>query len=358
MKPPRTAQKLPRYVRRKPLKSGLWAYFFEPPTWARDQECPVEPEALGTNYAAAVDRAENILLPALDSWRTRGLSDMVPLGPAIGSFDWLVATFKQQQKWKDVDRHTKRTYENGARLFADHILKDGSRAGSKQVRDFTKGFVDAVYAKLLVVETTDADGNVVSRERRRSAIAAMGASRRAWFVVHRAEESIVPAENPFAKMGLKKLAPGQKQSETPTATWEELTAFRKKAWEGGFFSLATAALTAWEWLQREEHLFGAFEISHYRPKERPNSVRVVHPKTGEEAWWPLFDETGTALFPELMAELDAIKACTLSGPVLQTGFLAENPKSRFELPTAFPRTCGRFRTSQSRTLGPVAASGA
>jgi hypothetical protein len=66
-------------------------------------------------------------------------------------------------------------------------------------------------------------------------------------------------------------------------------------------------LLAWEWLQREEHVFGAFEIAHYRPKERPNSVKIIHPKNGEEAWWPLFDETGEALFPELMAELDGIK---------------------------------------------------
>jgi hypothetical protein len=43
------------------------------------------------------------------------------------------------------------------------------------------------------------------------AIAAMGACRRAWFVMQRAEEAIVPADNPFAKMGLKKLAPGQKK---------------------------------------------------------------------------------------------------------------------------------------------------
>jgi hypothetical protein len=70
---------------------------------------------------------------------------------------------------------------------------------------------------------------------------------------------------------------------------------------------------AWEWLQREEHLFGAFEISHYRPKERQNSVCVVHPKAGEEAWRQLFDETGEALFPELMPELDAINAGMISG---------------------------------------------
>ena len=153
MKPLRTALKLPRYCRRKPLKNGRWAYFFEPPTWARKQECPLEAEALGQNYDAAVSRAENVLLPAFDSWRTRGLSDLAPIGVTRGSFDWLVQGFKQQQKYKDVDAHTKRTYDNGTQLFADHILKDGSRAGSKQVGDFTKAFVDAVYAKLLVVES-------------------------------------------------------------------------------------------------------------------------------------------------------------------------------------------------------------
>jgi hypothetical protein len=34
------------------------------------------------------------------------------------------------------------------------------------------------------------------------------------------------------------------------------------------------------------------------------SVKVVHPKNDEEAWWPLFGET---LFPALMAGLDEIK---------------------------------------------------
>jgi hypothetical protein len=92
-----------------------------------------------------VIRAESTLLPAFDSWRTGGLSDLAPIGVTKGSFDWLVQEFKKQQKWKDVDLHTKRTYEQGTKLFADHILKDGSRAGSKQVGDFTKAFVDAVY---------------------------------------------------------------------------------------------------------------------------------------------------------------------------------------------------------------------
>ena len=317
MKPPRTALKLPRYCRRKPLKNGRWAYFFEPPTWAREQDCHVNAEPLGQDYTAAVERAEYVLLPAFDSWRSRGLTDMVPAAAVPGSFDWLVSVFKAHQKWKDIDHKTQRLYEQGLALFADHKLKDATRAGSKQISDFTKGFVDAVYAKLLVVEEKDPEGNVVARERRRFANAAMVACRRAWFVGQRAEEKKVPAVNPFSRMGLKARAPGQAVRETPTATWDELVAFRATAVDLDYRSVATAALVTWEWLQREEHVFGSFEVTHYRPKERPNSVLIVHPKNGEEAWWPLFDETGEPLFPELMAELDAIKKTTISGLVFR-----------------------------------------
>ena len=311
------ASKLPRYCRRKPLESGQWGYFFEPPTWARKQGCPVKAEALGPEQAAAVERSENVLLPAFDSWRSRGLTDMVPAYPVPGTFDWLVGIFKGHQKWREIDHKTQRLYEQGLALFANHKLKDGSRAGSKQISDFTKAFVDAIYAKLLVVESQDAHGNIIKRERRRSANAAMTACRRAWFVSQRAQETRVPMVNPFSRMGLKTRAPGQPARETPTATWDELLAFRMAARKLGYISVGTAALLAWEWLQREEHVFGAFEISHYRPKERPNSVKIVHPKNGEEAWWPLFDETGEPLFPELMAELDAIKETTVVGLIFR-----------------------------------------
>jgi hypothetical protein len=317
MTPPDIPINLPRYCRRKPLKSGRCAYFFEPPTWARKQGCHVEAQALGTEYAAALERAQKVLLPAFGSWRSRGLTDMTPPLPVPGSFDWLVCVFKQHQKWNEIGTKTQRLYDQGLALFANHVLKDGSRAGSKQISDFTKGFVDAIYAKLLVVEDEDADGNLVKRERRRFANAAMTACRRAWFVGQRAQETRVPAINPFSRMGLKARSPGQLARQTPTANWDELVAFRTAAKKLGYNSVGTAALLTWEWLQREENVFGAFEISHYRPKDRPNSVRIVHPKNGEEAWWPLFDETGEPLFPELMAELDAIKETIASGLVFR-----------------------------------------
>jgi hypothetical protein len=67
----------------------------------------------------------------------------------------------------------------------------------------------------------------------------------------------------------------------------------------GLPSLATGALIAWEWLQREVDIFATLDVAHYRPKERPNMVRVVHEKTKEENWVPLFADDGAAVYPEL-----------------------------------------------------------
>ena len=131
MRPPRSVKPLPRYVRRKSLAGYQWAYFFEPPTWARRAGCPVVAEPLGHDYDFAVRRAEDVLLKAFDSWRTGGLSDMVPIGPVPGTFNWLVSVFKAHQAWADIDRKTRRLYDQGLALFSDHILKDGTRVGSK-----------------------------------------------------------------------------------------------------------------------------------------------------------------------------------------------------------------------------------
>lgn len=68
-RPPRSALPLPRYVRRKRLKSGVHGYFFSVPTTWRRAGCTMADEALGVNYDEAVRRAETILLPALDAWQ-------------------------------------------------------------------------------------------------------------------------------------------------------------------------------------------------------------------------------------------------------------------------------------------------
>src|SRR5262249_37768967 len=55
-----------------------------------------------------------------------------------------------------------------------------------------------------------------------------------------------------------------------------------------------------------------FELSHYRPKDRPDEVLIVHPKNGEEVWVPLFDK-GIPLFPELMERMDVMKRDRVGG---------------------------------------------
>jgi hypothetical protein len=141
---------------------------------------------------------------------------------------------------------------------------------------------------------------------------AMKSCRRAWNIAAKHNPGKLRHVNPFAKMGLL-----SSNRETPTATFEELQAFRAKAIEMGLPSLATAALIGWEWLQREIDIFATFEVGHYRPKEHPNAVRVVHEKTGEENWIPLINAAGAPFFPELMAELDIIKRARIAGLMLR-----------------------------------------
>jgi hypothetical protein len=264
---------------------------------------------LGTNYEVAIARAETVLLPAFDSWRTGGSSDAPTFAvAAAGTLDWLFAEYRSDRRFTKLDGKTKRNHENGFKLVGGHVLRDGRRLGQARLTAITTAVTDELYEKLLIV--TDEAGNVIG-ERRTTVNHAMKTCRRAWNVVARRHPGKLPLVNPFAQMGLR-----SSDRETPTATYAELQAFRAKAVELGLPSLATAALIGWEWLQREVDIFATFDVSHYRPKERPNTVRVLHEKTKEENFVPLFDDNGAPLYPELMAELDAIKRERIGGLML------------------------------------------
>lgn len=310
MKPPRTALPLPRYVERKPLKADGWGYFFHVPSWARKAGCTVQNEPLGTDYKAAVDRAENILLPAFDSWRSGGASDDKQLQTIAkpGTLDWMFAEYRTDRRYTKLDGKSKRNHENGFKLVGGHKMTDGRRLGQVRITAIDTAVIDALYEKLLPLRN---DKGEVIGERRTTVNHAMKSCRRAWNVTFRKHPKKVPLVNPFATMGLK-----SSKRETPTATYEELQTFRTKAVELGLSSLATAALIGWEWLQRENDIFATFSVTHYRPKARPDMVRVIDEKTKSESWIPLFDDAGVALYPELMAELDAIKKERIGGLML------------------------------------------
>ena len=224
----------------------------------------------------------------------------------------MFAEYRADRRYTKLDPKTRRNHEVGFQLVGGYVLKDGRRLGQAQLTAITTAVTDAIYERIKVVVETDEQGNTIERERLTTANHAMKTCRRAWNVAFRRNPGKVPALNPFAKMGLH-----SSDRETPTATYAELQAFRAKAIEMGHPSLSTAALLAWEWLQREEDIFGTFDVTHYRPKERPNTVRVVHEKTREENWVPLVDDKCVPNYPELMAELDALKRERIGGLMLR-----------------------------------------
>ena len=147
----------------------------------------------------------------------------------------------------------------------------------------------------------------------------------------------MPALNPFSKIGLVDVS-----EPTPTATFDELQLFVAACDTAGRASIGTAALIAWEWLQREEDIFGTFSAEYYRLKSHPEAVRVLHEKTGAEAWFPLFDEARDAsarlvgtkqLYPVLQARLDALKAERISGLMLVRDWVDRGAKRPLPWPT-------------------------
>ncbi len=127
-RPPRSALPLPRYVRRKAW-GGRWFYFFDVPTWARRRGCSVENEPLGSDYAEAVQRAELVLLPAFDSWRTGGSDGKPGVGAIKGTIDWMFDEFRKT--WKEVTAKRPRplspgqcrVHETGIGMIADYVLQ-------------------------------------------------------------------------------------------------------------------------------------------------------------------------------------------------------------------------------------------
>jgi hypothetical protein len=138
---PRSALPLPRYVRRKPLKGG-WRYFFEPPTWARKDGCPVEAESLGSDYHAAVLRAETILLPMFDVWRD-GEDAAAHSGPSLG---WVFAEYRADRRYARLDARTKRNHEVGFRMVGGYTMKDGRKLGTMPLASITAAVIDALYS--------------------------------------------------------------------------------------------------------------------------------------------------------------------------------------------------------------------
>jgi len=283
----------PKLMTSKRLKGGAAAYFFSVPTWAKKAGCPVQPEALGTDYGIAKQRCDEILNPQYDAWRTRG--EAVPRRLPPGTFDWMVEVYKSAPQFFDkemISDKTRKSYDSVLRLVSQHKLKDGRKFGQLSLSSIVPGAADRLYAKLKLRP----DGTM----RVRTAVLAMRVCQQAWAVAFRNESKIVPELNPFAAMKLP-----YKAVATRPVTHAELICFVKAADDAGETSIGTAAMIAFYWLQRQTDILMRLSWGHYRPAGKPDMASIFHHKTGEPVDLPLFDEDGTVLWPEMMERLDA-----------------------------------------------------
>lgn len=352
----RSALPLPKYTVRVPLAGGKWGYYFKPPTWAlkpkKDDDrgpCPVAVEALGSDYEVAVKRVENVLLPQFESWRTRGANVPLAKGSRRGTLDWLFKEYRATARYQKRKANVKRVYDQGLDLVGNYTMTDGGRVGDLLLGEIDAAFVDKLYDLLLPLRDEagnpmpifpdgslpDQNGEPLYAERRTSVNNAMKYTRLAWNTVQRLHAKEVPV-NPFAGMRLE-----THSRETEAATYGDLLAAVAQADAAALPSLGTALMVTWEWLQREEHIFTAFKLDHYRPRNRPNEVFIADPKTDESRWYPLYDQGGVPLFPELMARMDAAKRDRLgNGPF----FVRDWVDTRAKVPLPWTTAKGQMKT--------------
>ena len=269
------------------------ADYWNPPGWAMRAGCPLQREALGRDYGEAKRRCDEILNPQFQGWLKRGEAGEISSRPQVGTFDWLVSTFKSSPKYRKLPARTQRSYDAVLQLVSDYELKDGRRFGVLALESIVPGTADRLYERLLL----KADGS----ERRRTANLAMQVCRRAWKVALRDKSELVPPQNPFAKMDLE-----YRPKPTRPATHDELSRFVAAADQKGEASVGTAAMIAFYWLQRQADILQRLTWGHYRPVDAPGTVRIFHHKTGELVSLPLCDDDGSGLWPELTARLDAM----------------------------------------------------
>jgi hypothetical protein len=283
----------PQRMKEKRVAGDAVAYYWSPHIRDIRDGCPVRPEPLGRDYAAAVARA-TLLNLHLKAWRTGRNTDLLPQErPTYGTLCWLFGTYLNSKSFQNrVSKRSQYEYRRALRRIEDTPTKTGGTVGGLPVSSITPAAVDKIYTKLQMGPRG---------KRIRQANLSIDIARRAWKVVRRSHSHIVPLDNPWA--GVEK---DLRRTPKAAATRNEAYALARKLIEIGEPHLGAAALICFEWHQRPEHvLCGDITWQDYRPPQRPDAVFVRHPKTGEKGWLPLEDETGN-LYPEIESALAAL----------------------------------------------------
>jgi hypothetical protein len=193
-----------------------------------------------------------------------------------------VERYYRSRAFEKLTARSRPNYRHSFKIILDIELKDGRRAGALHLAQLSAAFADKVYAKVLL------------RGPRQAALC-IALMRRAWRVVHRLHQKVVPANNPWVGVIQAK---GIAEEINP-ASREEAFALSKAISDRGHSHLAAVPIICFEWLQRPENvLAGHLSWGDIRPADAPRHVRINHHKTGRKVLQPLEDAQGR-LFPEL-----------------------------------------------------------
>lgn len=321
--------RLPAYVRKLRNAAGEPVYYWELPAWAR----PVKDEKTGAmmpamrngkpmllaseklgSDLAEVHRKAQLLNAALTDWRkgAEGAS-MVP-----GSVEWLFQWYRKQARFTSKKAKTRADYGKLMDMLAARETKKGAPPfGKRRAADVDAAAADRLY-EMLRADTGP-----------RQASYAMQVCRLVWSWATRHYKVTWVKENPFMGMGLTSTAAKGNRATSRA----EYTAYRAKAVEMGFQSMATAAALCFEGCQRVSDAFGyvdpdapdraAIVWEGYQPGVE---ITLVQSKTGNPVTLPLFEEVPgegggverVPLYPELEEELARSREATRSatGPIV------------------------------------------
>src|SRR5690242_1898079 len=85
----------PAYFVTKRLSRGRMGYYWQPPSWARRSGCPFHSEPLGTDFARAKIRCDEVLNPQFEAWRKTG--NPSASRSLVGTFDWMVEQYRHRR---------------------------------------------------------------------------------------------------------------------------------------------------------------------------------------------------------------------------------------------------------------------
>ena len=186
----------PKYMLAKRLKGGAVAYYWNPPVRDLAAGFSLDREALGQDYARALERA-SLLNQHLDSWRRADSNKIEEAQPCYGSVGWLFDKYRRSRVFQQkVSERSRPGYERSLREIEDMQTTTGTTVAHILLSSITTRAVDKIYANL---QTGPRKMN-----RTRQANHAIDIARRAWSVVRRLYPHVVPENNPW--VGVERVA--------------------------------------------------------------------------------------------------------------------------------------------------------